>query len=142
MKYKKQGHCVYYAKYHLVVTTRYRRKVIRGGMGAYLRRCILSVQRRYPEIGIIEVNTHDDHMHVLVSVPSKMSVSQVVNLIKSNTGRAMRKRFTFLNKVYKHNPGIWFIGYFASTVGIDEAVIQRYIEHQGKEDSGQVELEF
>ena len=124
------------------MTTRYRRKVIKGGMGAYLQKCVLSVQRSYAKIGIREVNTHEDHMHVLVSIPPKMSVSQVVNLIKSNTGRAMRERFTFLNKVYKHNPGIWSIGYFASTVGIDEAVIQRYIEYQEREDSGQVELEF
>ena len=140
--YKKQGHCVYYAKYHIVTTTKYRRKVLKGGMGGYLKKCILGVQRKYPEIQIEEVNTDEDHMHVLVSIPPKMSVSHVVNLIKSNTGRIMRKRFRFLDQVYRDEPGIWSIGYFVSTVGIDEETIQRYIEYQGREDSGQVQLEF
>ena len=141
-EYKKQGHCVYYAKYHIVMTTKYRRKVVKGGMGAYLKKCTLGVQRRYPEIVIEEANTNEDHMHVLVSVPPKMSVSRVVNLIKSNTGRMMRERFRFLDKVYKREDGIWSTGYFVSTVGIDEQTIQRYIEYQGREDRGQVQLEF
>lgn len=111
-------------------------------MGAYLKKCILGIQRKYPEIEIIEANTDEDHMHVLVSIPPKMAVSQVVNLIKSNTGRLMRKKFTFLDKVYRKRPGIWSVGYFVSTVGVDEKTIQQYIEYQGKEDSGQVELEF
>ena len=71
-----------------------------------------------------------------------MSVSEVVRLIKSNTGKAMRVRFPFLNKVYWGCDGIWSIGYFVSTVGVTESVIRRYIKMQGKEDSGQVELEF
>ena len=142
MKYNKQGHCVYYATYHIVVTTRYRRRVVKGGMGAYLKKAILGVQRRYPEIQIVEVNTDEDHMHVLVSIPPKMSVSQVVNLIKSNTGRAMRYKFPFLDEIYRKTPGIWSTGYFVSTIGIDQKVVQRYIEYQGREDSGQVKLEF
>ena len=142
MKYKKQGHCVYYTTYHIVVTTKYRRKVIKGGMGAYLRKSILSIQRKYPEIQILQANTDEDHIHVLMSIPPKMCVSQVVNLIKSNTGRLMRKKFTFLNQVYKKTPGIWSVGYFVSTTGIDESIVQRYIEYQGREDSGQVQLEF
>ena len=63
-------------------------------------------------------------------------------MIKANTGSAMRKRFSFLDKVYWGIEGIWSIGYFVSTVGINEATIRKYVQMQGKEDSGQAKLEF
>ena len=142
MRYKRQSHAIYYTRYHIVISTKYRRKVLKSGMGEYLKRKVLQISRFHPEISIVEVNTDVDHLHVMVSIPPKMPVSDVVRLVKSNTGKAMRKRFPFLDKVYWGSEGIWSIGYFVSTVGISEAVIRRYIEYQGKEDSGQAELEF
>ena len=142
MEFKRQGHSVYYAKYHIVVSTKYRRKILRDGMGEYLKETILDIQKHKSEIVIEEVNTDEDHMHVLVSIPPKYPVSHVVNLLKSNTGRKMREKFKFLDKVYWGNEGIWSIGYFVSTVGINEEIIRKYIEYQGAEDSGQAKLEF
>ena len=142
MEYKKQADAVYYTLYHIVISTKYRRKVLKKGMGDYLKRKILQVGKFHPEIEIKEVNTDVDHIHILVSIPPKISVSKVVQLIKSNTGRAMRIKFPFLDKVYWGVEGIWSIGYFVSTVGINESVIRKYIEMQGKEDRGQAELEL
>ena len=142
MKYRKQSHAVYYTRYHIVISTKYRRKVLGKGMGKYLKRKVLQVKRFHPEIDIIKVNTNIDHMHIMLRVPPKMSVSSVVRLIKTNTGKAMRKRFPFLDKVYWGVEGIWSIGYFVSTVGISEETIQKYIEMQGREDSGQAQLEL
>jgi len=142
MEYKKQAHAVYYARYHIVISTKYRRKVLKAGIGEYLERKVLQVGRFHPEIEILEVNTHIDHIHLVISIAPKFSVSQVVNMIKANTGSAMRKRFSFLDKVYWGIEGIWSIGYFVSTVGINEATIRKYVQMQGKEDSGQAKLEF
>ena len=142
MEFKKQGHSVYYAKYHIVISTKYRRKIFKGGMGEYLKETILDIQNHKPEIIVEEVNAAEDHMHVLVSIPPKYPVSYVVNLLKSNTGRKMREKFTFLDKVYWGSEGIWSIGYFVSTVGINEDTIRKYIEYQGWEDSGQAKLEL
>ena len=142
MEYKKQAHAVYYTRYHIVISTKYRRKVLKAGMGEHLKRKVLQVSKFHPEIEILEVNTHIDHMHLVVSIAPKFSVSQVVNMVKANTGGAMRKRFPFLDKVYWGVEGIWSIGYFVSTVGINEATIRRYIQMQCKEDSGQAKLEF
>ena len=111
-------------------------------MGEYLKRKVRQVSKFHPEIKIVEVNTNIDHMHMMISIPPKMSVSDAVRLIKTNTGKAMRERFPFLKKVYWGVEGIWSIGYFASTVGISEEAIQKYIEMQGKEDSGQAQLEL
>ena len=71
-----------------------------------------------------------------------MSVSEVVKIVKAKTGLRMRQKFPFLDKVYWGKGGIWSRGYFVSTVGISESTIKRYIEMQGKEDSGQALLEF
>ena len=115
---------------------------MKPGVREYLKKAILGVMRKWPEIEIIEVNTDLDHMHVMLSLAPKMSVSQAVNIIKSNTGRIMRRKFGWLDKVYWDSDGIWSIGYFVSTVGINEEVIRKYIEWQGKEDSGQTKFDF
>jgi len=142
MEYKRQAHAVYYTRYHIVMSTKYRRKVLKRGMGDYLKRKILQVGKFHPEIEIMEINPDVDHVHILISIPSRMSVSEVVRLMKANTGRAMRERFPFLDKVYWGVDGIWSVGYFVSTVGINESVVKRYIEMQGEEDSGQAKLEL
>jgi len=141
MDFLRQSHAIYHARYHLIFTTRFRRKILKSGIGDYL--CILmkSIERRHPEIKVYEVNTDKDHIHLLVSVAPKMSISEAVRIIKCNTARSMVKKFKFLEKVYfDGDSGIWSTGYFMSTVGINESIIKKYIEMQGKEDSGQAKL--
>ena len=142
MEYRKQAHAVYYTRFHIVVSTKYRRKILRGGFGEYVTKVVVGIGKQYPEIEIIEVSTDVDHIHILCSIPPKLSVSEVVKIIKAKTGLYMRKKFPFLDKVYWGIGGIWSVGYFVSTVGLTEEVIRRYIEMQGKEDSGQALLEF
>ena len=142
MDCKKQGHCVYYTRYHLVIATKYRRKILRAGFGEYLKKLVIGIGKQVPEIEIIEANTDVDHVHILLSIPPKLPVSEVVKEVKAKTGLYMRKKFPFLDKVYWGRGGIWSRGYFVSTVGISESTIRKYIEMQGKEDSGQALLEF
>jgi putative transposase len=71
-----------------------------------------------------------------------MALSEAAGIIKANTARQMREKFPFLDNVYWGSDGIWSIGYFVSSVGINEETIRRYIENQGKEDSGQATLEL
>ena len=72
---------------------------------------MLQINKFHPEIEIIKVNTDIDHMLIMLSIPPKIPVSSVVRLIKTNTGKAMRKHFPFLDKVYWGVEGIWSIGY-------------------------------
>ena len=140
MKYRKQSHCVYYCEYHLVFATKYRRKIFNDGLFAYMLERLKQLKTYYPEIDILKINHDVDHIHVLVVIPPKFSVSQVVRIIKSNTSKDLKKKFPFLKDVYWGTDGIWSDGYFVSTVGINEETIKRYIENQGKEDSGQAQL--
>ena len=112
-------------------------------MGDYLCIVMRAIERRHPEIQIFELNTDQDHIHILTSIAPKMAVSEAVRILKCNTARAMIKRFKYLEKVYyAGDSGIWSVGYFMSTVGANEKVIKKYIEMQGLEDSGQAQLEL
>ena len=96
----------------------------------------------YPDIVIKEANCDEDHIHLLMVIPPKRAVSWVVNVLKANTARLMRKKYEFLKYQYGKKAGIWSAGYFVSTVGVDEDVIANYIKYQGKEDQGQAKLKF
>ena len=98
------------------------------------------VREHYPMVDILEINHDVDHVHILLVIPPKMSVGQVVRILKSNTSRDLKKKFPFLKEVYWGTDGIWSDGYFVSTVGVNEHIIKKYIENQGKEDSGQAQL--
>jgi putative transposase len=142
MSYKKQSNCVYLCHYHLVFATKYRRKIINKGMSEFLRGRLREITEYHPEIEFLEYNHDKDHIHLLVSIPPKMSVGDVVRVIKTNTARKLKVSFPFLKKVYWGTDSIWSGSYFVSTIGISDAVIRRYIEHQGQEDCGQAKLDL
>ena len=79
---------------------------------------------------------------MLVSIPPTMAVGKAVGIIKQNMSRELKQKFPFLMQTYWGTDGVWSDGYFVSTVGADEAVIQAYIENQGKKDAGQTKFEF
>lgn len=142
MEFSKSGHATYYTRYHLVFSTKYRRKILKDGMGEYMYVIMRSICRRHPEIRIFEVNTDKDHIHLLIELAPKMSIAEVVKILKSHTGLMMRKKFTYLDQVYWGADGIWSTGYFVSMVGVNESIIAKYIQHQGAEDRGQAKLEL
>jgi putative transposase len=105
-------------------------------MGKYLEYLIRDVEKHHPELHMLEINTDLDHVHILMSLAPKVSVADAVRLIKTNTARALKHKFPFIVSGYFDKQTIWSIGYFVSTVGINEATIKKYIEMQGREDSG------
>jgi len=75
-------------------------------------------------------------------IPPKYAVRMVVETMRKNTSRHLNLKFRFLKRVYWDNRGIWSKGFFVSTIGINEAVIRKYVQMQEKEDTGQAELEL
>jgi len=138
--YRRMSHCVFYADYHLVWPTKYRRKIFSPGVEAYLKETLKALPRHRPDLIIKEINTDKDHIHLLVSIPPTVTVGSVVRLIKTNTANALNDKFPELRKVYWGTRSIWSAGYFVSTVGVNEEIIRRYIQNQGKEDAGQTNL--
>ena len=126
----------------MVFVSKYRRKIFNAGSFQYLEEILKGIMLKLPEVEILVLNHDVDHVHMLLSIPPKMRVSDVVRTFKSHTGRLMKKRFEYMRKAYWGADGIWSDGYFVSTVGVDEQTIKRYIERQGKEDTGQAKLEL
>ena len=141
MQLRKQGHCAYKCEYHIVIVTKYRHKIFTEGAFSYFRELMNSiVHAGMPEVIFIESNHDNDHIHMVLSIPPKMRISDVVRRIKSTSGRLLKKKFDYMRKAYWGIDGIWSDGYFVSTVGVNEEIIKKYVEEQGKEDRGQAQL--
>ena len=142
LEYRRDNHCVYLCDYHIVLPTKYRHPIITPELWKYLYGKLIEVTKHYPRIFIKEANHDTDHIHLSISIPPQMSVGSVIRLVKTNSASKIKDKFPILNKYYWGSDGIWSEGYFVSTVGIDESVIQRYIEEQGKKDAGQTKFEI
>lgn len=128
---------MYKTQYHIVWIPKYRRKVLVRGVAQYLEKVMDTyLADRYPDVVIKERKIQLDHIHILAEIPPKYAVSKIIGDIKSNTARKMRKKFDFLKK----GSEMWAVGYFVSTVGLNEKVISAYIRYQEKQDKGRAQL--
>ena len=134
------SHCVYHCDYHLILVTKYRKKIFNEGIFAYFELRLVEVMEHYPLIKIKTVNHDKDHIHFLISLPPTMAVGKVVGIIKQNTAKDLKQKFPFIKDVYWGTGSVWSEGYFVTTVGVNEAIIKKYIENQGQKDLGQTPL--
>ena len=79
---------------------------------------------------------------MVIIIPPRYAVSEVVGRIKGRTASSLRKKFRWLSKVYWKENIVWLLGYFVSTVGVNEAQIIKYVQWQGRQDSGQAKLDL
>lgn len=142
MKLYKAAHTVYKTQYHIVWITRYRRKILVTWVRSYLKTKLQEIRKYYPDWEYLEIGIRQDHVHLYMVIPPKYAISMVVETIKKNTSRSLSRKFTFLEKVYWDQKGIWGKGYFVSTIGTNEEVIRRYVESPEEKEIGQAKLEF
>lgn len=136
MRVRRLNHSVYQVQYHLVWGTKYRRKFLKHYVRKTLILSLYKTQKRYPEWFFHKINTGDDHVHILMEIPPKYSVSEVVQKLKAEASVALKKQYKFIRQMYESKQGIWSDGYFVSTVGLNEDQISKYIEKQNKYDLG------
>ena len=136
------SHCVYHCDYHLVIVTKYRKKIFNEGIFAYFKVKLAEITSHYPTIRFKTINHDKDHLHLLVSIPPTISIGKAVGLIKQNTAKELKQKFLTIKQIYWGTNSVWSEGYFVSTVGINSQMIEEYIESQGKKDSGQIRLGF
>ena len=132
------SHTKWLCKYHIVFTPKYRRKVIynqyRKDLGEILRSLC-----QWKGVEIIEGHLMPDHVHMLVSIPPKLSVSSFMGYLKGKSSLMMFDRHA--NLKYKFgNRKFWAEGYYVSTVGLNEATIAKYIREQERADIAQDRL--
>ena len=119
-------------KYHIVFTPKYRRKIIYNQLKSDIRD-ILKQLCSYKGVDIIEEHLMPDHIHMLVSIPPKTSISGFMGYLKGKSALMIFDRHA--NLKYKFgNRHFWSEGYYVSTVGLNEATIKKYIQDQEKYD--------
>lgn len=131
MSYRKTAHSVYDLKYHIVWITKYRKPILRGEIGKRVRELVRQTCASL-EVYIVKGHVSKDHVHLLVSVPPKLSVSELVKRLKGRSSRKMLEEFGELRKVYwgRH---LWARGYFAASTGnVTDEIIAEYIEKQSQ----------
>ena len=126
------AHTKWNCKYHIVFAPKYRRKVIYGKIKVDIGK-ILRKLCEQKGVEIIEANLCPDHIHMLVSIPPKMSVSSFVGYLKGKSSLMIFDRHA--NMKYRYgNRKFWCIGYYVDTVGRNKKAIQKYIKNQLQED--------
>ena len=126
------SHSKWLCKYHIIFTPKYRRKIIYNKYRESIRDIIKSLCS-YKGIEILEGHLMPDHVHLLLSIPPKYSVSSVMGYLKGKSSLMIFERHAKL-KYQFGNRHFWSIGYYVSTVGLNEATIRKYIQDQEKED--------
>lgn len=126
------AHTKWECKYHIVFAPKYRRQIIYGkikmDIGQMLRKLC-----EYKGIEIIEAEACKDHIHMLISVPPKYSVAQIMGYLKGKSSLMIFEKYA--NLKYKYgNRHFWCQGYYVSTVGANRKAIQEYIRNQLQED--------
>ena len=142
MRFRKSTHAIYNTQYHIVWTPRYRRKLLVKGVKEYLEKLFKNMERLDEDIEVRRVNVQEDHIHIVMVIPPRVSVASVIKYMKSLSGKKLKEKFEFMKNAMYGRGGIWSRGYCVSTVGLNEKAIMDYVEYQYKEDTGQLKLEL
>ena len=126
--YKQLAHTTYLCNYHVVFCPKYRFRVMRGKIGQKVRDWIRKICE-WKGIEILEGHVSRDHVHLVLSIPPKYAVSEIIGTIKGRVAIRMFKEIPEFRKKY-WGKRFWARGYFVSTIGVDERIIRQYIQKQ------------
>lgn len=133
MHYNKNRHSYYRLSYHLVVVTKYRHKVIDEAIKKRLIAIFTEILEERWGCQLVEINTDEDHLHVLFNAPPQVQLSKLVNNLKTVSSRLIRKEFSEQLSPYYWKPYFWSNSYLIlSTGGATIDIIKKYIEDQGQ----------
>ena len=135
-RFRKLSQTIWCCQYHIVFVPKYRFRILTGDVAQEVERCIRAFTEQQ-KAEVVELNVQIDHVHLLVFVPPKISVSNFVGILKGRTAIRIFNRFRKLkNKPYWGNH-FWSRGYCVDTVGLDEEKIRKYVKYQEQEEKKQ-----
>ena len=128
-RFRKLSHTIWHCQYHLVWVPKYRYRILSGLVGEEVERCIRAFSERLGA-EIVELNIQEDHVHLLVLVPPKVSISEFMGTIKGRTAIRVLNKFRHLKRKPYWVNHFWARGYCVDTVGLDAEKIRRYVKYQ------------
>ena len=132
-RFRKLTHTIYECKYHIVFCPKYRYRILKDEILEYCRQQIYHLVRGKELVDILELNIQSDHIHMVVSVAPKYSMSNVMGYLKGKLALRLFEKYERIGKRYwgRH---LWSRGYCVSTVGLNEDEIRKYVRWQGERD--------
>ena len=127
--YKKLSHVIYRCDYHIVWTPKYRYRVLEGLVKQQLVED-LAMLLEWKKCEKKELNVQEDHVHLIVSVPPKISISNLMGILKGKTAIKIFKSYPRLKQKPYWGNHFWAKGYCVDTVGFDEEKIRKYVKYQ------------
>ena len=128
-RFRKLSQTLWHCQYHIVWVPKYRYRVLSGQIGQEVENCISAFSEQL-SFEIIELNVQIDHVHLLVMVPPKVSISGYVGTIKGRTAIRVLNRFRELKTKPYWGNHFWARGYCVDTVGLDADMVQKYVKYQ------------
>ena len=142
-KYKKLSHTIYYCVYHIVFCPKYRYRILDKTLSDFCKQQIYHLCSQKELVEILELNIQTDHIHDVLSIAPKHSISSIMGFLKGKLALKLFRNYEQLNKRYwgRH---FWSRGYCVSTVGLNEDHIRKYVKWQQKrdKDSGNKQLDI
>jgi len=132
-RFKKLSHTIWHCQYHIVWTPKYRYRVLDGGVKQEVGNCIRAFSEQ-KKCEVVELNVQIDHVHLIVSIPPKLSVSSYVGMVKGRTAIRVLQRFRELRQKPYWGNHFWTKGYCVDTIGLDLEKIQAYVQYQDTKD--------
>ena len=134
--FKKLAHSIYECKYHVVFCPKYRLRILKGDLGAYVAEKIQKLSKQKDGVEILELNVRPDHVHLVASIAPKYAVSKMMGFLKGKVAISVFQHYPHIGKQYwgRH---MWSRGYCVSTVGLDEERIRKYVQWQEKKEKQQ-----
>lgn len=132
-RFRKLSHTIRHCQYHIVWVPKYRYRILTGRVAEEVARCIRAfVEQQKSEV--VELNVQIDHVHLLVLVPPKVSISDFVGTVKGRTAIRVFNQLRELKRRPYWGNRFWARGYCVDTVGLDKAKIRAYVQYQEKRE--------
>jgi len=140
-KFKKLSHVIYRCDYHIVWTPKYRFRILEGIIKKQLEEDI-TMLLKWISCEKKELNIQIDHVHLIVSVPPKISISKLMGILKGKTAIKIFKSYPQLKKKPYWGNHFWSRGYCVDTIGLDEEKILKYVKYQEVQERKEEQQEF
>ncbi len=132
-RFKKLSHSIWHCQYHIVWAPKYRYQILDGAIRDAAYEGIHSICG-YAGCEVIDMNVQKDHVHLIVMVPPKLAISDLMGRVKGQTAIKVFKQFRHLREKPYWGNHFWSKGYCVDTVGLDADMIQKYVKYQERKE--------
>ena len=140
-RFRKLSHSIWHCQYHIVWVPKYRFRVLTGAIREAVQNGIHAICG-FSGCEVVELNVQPDHVHLIVMIPPKVSISVLMGRVKGQTAMKIFRQFRYLRKKPYWGNHFWAKGYCVDTVGLDAEMIRKYVRHQEQKEQQQEQSRF